>query len=355
MAGTLPALIRNRSLNPAPLDLMPEKSLNWAVLGVGQISEIVAPAIRDSQWAVPYAIASRTRERAEGFARRHGFLKSYGQYGAILEDPAVDVVYNPLPNWLHGDWSIRALKAGKHVLCEKPLAEDMAECKRMIAVSRECGRLLMEAFAYRFHPQTTKVKELVGDGEVGDVRVIRTCLGFPLNFDLPNVRLKKSPGGGALMDVGCYCVNVIRYLMGEEPLTVLGRSLSSPEHGVDLTFGGMLVFSGQRLGLFSGSFQTALDYQLEIIGSRGRLLVPKPFKPDPDHGLLRMEAGGETREVPVRNGEDVYRLQVDHFSRSILGKGPLSLPLEDALANMAAIEALRCSAESGRETRVAEG
>jgi predicted dehydrogenase len=117
----------------------------------------------------------------------------------------------------------------------------------------------------------------------------------------------------------------------------------------------MLVFSGQRLGLFSGSFQTALDYQLEIIGSRGRLLVPKPFKPDPDHGLLRMEAGGETREVPVRNGGDVYRLQVDHFSRSILGKGPLSLPLEDALANMAAIEALRCSAESGRETRVAEG
>ena len=333
---------------------MSKKSLNWAVLGVGQISEVVAPAIRDSQWSIPYAIASRTQEKADDFARRHGFLKSYGQYGAALEDPEVDVVYNPLPNWLHGDWSIRALKAGKHVLCEKPLAEDMDECRRMIAVSRKCGRVLMEAFAYRFHPQTAKVKELVDGGAVGEVRVIRSSLGFPLNFELPNVRLKKSPGGGALMDVGCYCVNVMRCLMGEEPLTALGRSLSGPEHEVDLTFGGMLVFSGQRLGLFSGSFQTAPDFQLEIIGARGRLLVPKPFKPDPDHDALRLEAGSETREIPIRNGGNVYRLQADHFSRCVLGKEPLSLPLEDALGNMAAIEALRRSAETGRETRVSE-
>ncbi len=334
---------------------MPEKSLNWAVLGVGQISEIVAPAIRESQWAVPYAIASRTREKAEGFARRHGFLKSYGRYGDVLEDPAVDVVYNPLPNWLHCDWSIRALKAGKHVLCEKPLAEDRAECQKMIAVSKECGRLLMEAFAFRFHPQTTKVKELIGNGEVGEVRIIRASLGFPLNFDLPDIRLKKSPGGGALMDVGCYCVNVIRYLMGGEPLTALGQSLCGPSHGVDLTFGGMLVFPGQRLGLFSGSFQTALDFQLEILGSRGRILVPKPFKPDANHGSLTMQVAGKTREVPIRNGGEVYRLQVDHFSRSILEKRPLSLPLQDSLGNMAAIEALRRSAETGRETRVVQG
>ena len=331
---------------------MSKKTLNWAVLGVGQISEVVAPAIRDSGWAVPHAIASRTLEKADGFARRHGFSRSHGSYQAVLEDPAVEVVYNPLPNWLHAEWTIRALEAGKHVLCEKPLAEDMAECRRMAAVSREGGRSLMEAFAYRFHPQTAKAKELVEQGSVGELRLIRSSLGFPLDFSRPNVRLEPSPGGGALMDVGCYCIHVMRYLANEEPLTVLGRSLGEPESGVDLTFGGMLVFPGGCLGLFSGSFRTARDFQLEIVGSRGRLLVPMPFKPDPTHSAMRLEVEGETREVPTRNAGDVYRLQVDHFSRSVLEGSPLSLPLEDALGNMAVIEALRRSARTGRETRV---
>lgn len=331
---------------------MSKKSLNWAVLGVGQISEVVAPAIRDSGWAVPYAIASRTLEKADGFARRHGFSRSYGCYEAVLEDPAVEVVYNPLPNWLHCEWTIRALEAGKHVLCEKPLAEDMAECRKMIAVSRQCGRALMEAFAYRFHPQTATVKQLVSRGSVGELRLIRSSLGFPLDFTRPNVRLKPSPGGGALMDVGCYCIHVMRYLADEEPQAVLGRSQGVAESGVDLTFGGILVFPGGCLGLFSGSFQTARDFQLEIVGSRGRLLVPMPFKPDPTHSALRLEAEGETREIPIRNGGDAYRLQVDHFSRSVLEGRPLSLPLEDALGNMAVIEALRSSAQTGRETRL---
>lgn len=330
---------------------MSKKTLNWAVLGVGQISEIVAPAIGDSDWAVPYAVASRTLEKADGFARRHGFARSYGSYEAVLEDPAVEVVYNPLPNWLHAEWTIRALEAGKHVLCEKPLAEDMAECRKMIAVSRQCGRSLMEAFAYRFHPQTAKVKELVSQGCVGELRLIRSSLGFPLDFSRPNVRLEPSPGGGALMDVGCYCIHVMRYLTEEEPQAVLGRSLGVPESGVDLTFGGMMVFPGGCLGLFSGSFRTAPDFQLEIVGSRGRLLVPSPFKPDPTRSALRLEVEGKTRDVPVRNGGNLYRLQVDHFSRSVLEGRPLSLPLEDALGNMAVIEALRSSSRTGRETR----
>ena len=334
---------------------MSNKSLNWAVLGVGQISEVVAPAIRDSDRAVPYAIASRTLDKADGFARRHGFSRSYGCYEAILEDPAVEVVYNPLPNWLHCDWTVRALEAGKHVLCEKPLAEDMAECRRMVAVSRQCGRSLMEAFAYRFHPQTARVKEIVSQGSVGELRLIRSSLGFPLDFSRPNVRLKPSPGGGALMDVGCYCIHVMRYLTDEEPQTVLGRSQGVAERGVDLTFGGMLIFPGGCLGLFSGSFRTAPDFQLEIVGSRGRLLVPSPFKPDPTHSALRLEVEGEVRDLPIRNGGDMYRLQVDHFSRSVLEGRPLSLPFEDALGNMAVIEALRSSAQTGRESPVGEG
>ena len=334
---------------------MSNKSLNWAVLGVGQISEVVAPAIRDSDRAVPYAIASRTLDKADGFARRHGFSRSYGCYEAILEDPAVEVVYNPLPNWLHCDWTVRALEAGKHVLCEKPLAEDMAECRRMVAVSRQCGRSLMEAFAYRFHPQTARVKEIVSQGSVGELRLIRSSLGFPLDFSRPNVRLKPSPGGGALMDVGCYCIHVMRYLTDEEPQTVLGRSQGVAESGVDLTFGGMLIFPGGCLGLFSGSFRTAPDFQLEIVGSRGRLLVPSPFKPDPTHSALRLEVEGEVRDLPIRNGGDMYRLQVDHFSRSVLEGRPLSLPFEDALGNMAVIEALRSSAQTGRESPVGEG
>ncbi|MDE2665288.1 MAG: Gfo/Idh/MocA family oxidoreductase [Acidobacteriota bacterium] len=332
-----------------------KKTLNWAVLGVGQISEVVAPAIRDSDWAVPYAIASRTLHKADGFARRHGFTRSYGCYEAVLEDPAVDVVYNPLPNWLHCDWTVRALEAGKHVLCEKPLAEDMAECRRMVAVSRQCGRSLMEAFAYRFHPQTARVKELVSQGRVGELRLIRSSLGFPLDFSRPNVRLKPSPGGGALMDVGCYCIHAMRYLTDEEPQTVLGRSQGVPESGVDLTFGGMLIFPGGCLGLFSGSFRTAPDFHLEIVGSRGRLLVPSPFKPDPSRSVLRLEVEGEARDLPIRNGGNMYRLQVDHFSRSVLDGRPLSLPFEDALGNMAVIEALRSSARTGRETPMGEG
>ena len=213
----------------------------------------------------------------------------------------------------------------------------------------------MEAFAYRFHPQTKKAKELISQGIVGELRLIRSSVGFPLDFDRSNVRLKPGPGGGALMDVGCYCVHVMRYLTEEEPLMVVGRSLGVQESGVDLTFGGILVFPDNCLGLFSGSFQTTRDFQLEIVGSRGRLQVPVPFKPDPIHCTLRLDVEGETREVSIQSGGDLYRLQVDHFGRSIMEGRPLSLPLEDALGNMAVIEALRRSAQTGRETRVLRG
>jgi xylose dehydrogenase (NAD/NADP) len=331
---------------------MKEKKLKWGILGAAKIARSLAPAIRESQFAVPYAVASRTAEKAQAFAREYGFQKSYASYEALLQDPEVEAIYIPLPNGLHFEWTLKALKAGKHVLCEKPLADDVTQCRKMIAAARKSGRQLMEAFMYRFHPQTTKVKEFLTAGAIGEVRIIRAAFGFPLNQEAPNVRLAADLAGGCLMDVGCYCVNAIRHFFGEEPTAVLGHAARAKAGGVDLTFAGTLIFSDQRAGVFNSSFKTVLDWGVEIVGTQGRILVPSPWKPNAQLALFTVETKGEPQTVEVKNGGGLYHLEVDHFSRCVLEDRPVALPPDDGLRNMAVINALYQSARTGKSVKV---
>ncbi len=333
---------------------MKKTELNWGILGAAKIARSLAPAIRDSGLAKPYAVASRTLSKAEAFAHEQGFEKAYGTYERLLEDPEVHVIYNPLPNNLHCEWTIKALKAGKHVLCEKPLANNAAQCKQMIATAQKSGRLLMEAFMYRFHPQTSKIRETLAKGAIGAVRIVRACFGFTLNEEATNVRLAEKMSGGCLMDVGCYCVNAIRTFFGEEPIAVLGYAGRGQRTKVDLTFGGSLIFLGNRVGIFNSSFQTVLDWGLQIVGENGRILVPSPWKPDAKRAFFVVEVSGKTKTVEVKNGGGIYHLEVDHFSHCILRNQPLALPPEDGLRNMAVIDALQQAARSERMVRVSK-
>jgi predicted dehydrogenase len=331
---------------------MKKTQLNWGFLGAAKIGRSLAPAIVASRYARAYAVASRAREKAETYARENGFERSYGSYQALLKDPNVDVIYNPLPNHLHCEWTIRALEAGKHVLCEKPLALNVAECRRMIAAAKRNRRLLMEAFMYRLHPQTLRLQELIQKGAIGEVRVIRAGFGFSLNESARNVRLGKRMGGGCLMDVGCYCVNAMRTFFRDEPEQVAGQARRGRISGVDMTFGGVLMFSQGRFGVFTSSFQTILDWGVEIVGTLGRISVPSPWKPDGRLASFVMEAHGKRTVVQIKNGGGIYHCEVDHFSRCILEGKPLAMPPDEGLKNMRVIEALYNSARRGKAVRV---
>lgn len=331
---------------------MTKTKLNWGYLGAAKIGRSLAPAIVQSKYANAYAVASRSLEKAETYARENGFQKAYGSYQALLRDPDVDVIYIPLPNHLHCPWAIRALDSGKHVLCEKPLALTAAECRKMIAAARRSQRLLMEAFMYRFHPQTLRIQELVAAGTIGQVRIIRAAFGFLLREEAKNVRLVKRMGGGSLMDVGCYCINVMRTLFQDEPLRVIGHAERGKQVSVDMTFSGTLLFSNGRLGIFTSSFQSAVDWGVEIAGTEGRILVPSPWKPDARLASFILEVGGKSSEVVIRNGGGIYHREVDEFSRSILeGRSPALAP-EEGLKNMRVIEALQRSARLGKMARL---
>jgi predicted dehydrogenase len=331
---------------------MTNRQLKWGILGAAKIARSLVPAIRESAFAIPYAVASRTLEKAQAFASEHGFDKTYGTYEELLQDPEVDVIYNPLPNSLHCEWTIRCLNAGKHVLCEKPLASNVGECKKMIAAAKRNRRLLMEAFMYRFHPQTTKIQELLAEQAIGPVRVVRAAFGFLINQEAPNVRLAEELTGGCLMDVGCYCVNMIRHAFGEEPIEVLGHAARGERTQVDITFAGTLKFSKGGVGIFDSSFQTVLDWGADIIGTRGRILVPSPWKPGAQTASFTLEVSGKPETIEIQNGGGIYHLEVNHFCRAILESQPLQLPPEDGLRNMAVIDALQKSARTGRATKV---
>lgn len=326
--------------------------LNWGVLGAAKIARALVPALHESKFARAYAVASRDLAKARAFAKDCRLEKAYGSYKSLLRDPAVDVIYIPLPNHLHCDWTIRALEAGKHVLCEKPLALNVAQCGRMTEAARRNDRLLMEAFMYRLHPQTLKIQEMLAKGAIGEARVIRAAFGFSLDEGSGNVRLVPRMGGGCLMDVGCYCVNAIRTFFAREPIAVYGHAMRGKQAAVDMMFAGTLLFSDGRLGIFNSSFRTVLDWGLEIVGTRGRIRIPSPWKPDGRLATLILETDGKERSIEVRNGGGIYHCEVDHFSRCVLERRVPALSLEESLQNMRVIEALKESARRGERVRL---
>lgn len=287
------------------------------------------------------AVASRERARAEAYAHEHGIARAHGSYDDLLADGEVDAVYVSLPNALHHEWTVRALQAGKHVICEKPYSRDPFEVERAFDVADKEGLVLTEAFMYRHHPQTAIVKQLVEDGRIGRVRLVRSAFTFRL-ADERDVRLQPHLAGGALMDVGCYCVSGSRLIAGE-PERVDGEAIVGPT-GVDLAFYGMLRFPGDIVAQFDASFVAPGRQELIVVGDEATLTVGAPWRVDWG-GTVEIHRDGESEQVdvPVENS---YAFQLNNFAEAIAGTAPALLGREDALGQARTIDALYRAAET---------
>jgi D-xylose 1-dehydrogenase (NADP+, D-xylono-1,5-lactone-forming) len=317
--------------------------VRWGIISTAKINERVLPELRQSSQVELLAVASRSQESADRYAAQEGIPRAYGSYEELLADQDVEAVYIPLPNSMHVEWSLKALEAGKHVLCEKPMSRRAAEVERAFDAAERAGRILSEGFMYRHHPQTRRAKELVEAGEIGELRVLRASFGFTLERS-GDVRLNADLDGGSLMDVGCYCVSGTR-LFGGEPEIAIGRQVVGPS-GVDVRFTGTLVFPGDLLAHFDCGFDVPDNSLLEVVGSRGTLRIPRPFLiGEPAIELLR---DGELEGVEVPAAAS-YRLEFEDVSAAIRGGGEPLLGRDDAVGQARAIEALYASAGRGGE------
>ena len=297
------------------------------------------------------AIASRDLAKARQAAEPLGIAKAYGSYEALLADPEIDAIYNPLPNHLHVPWSIKAAEAGKHVLCEKPIGLSVAEARELMAVRDRTGVQIGEAFMVHCHPQWLRAREIIRSGEIGELRTMLGAFSY-FNRDPKNIRNDPKIGGGGLMDIGCYPITMSRFLFGEEPRRAAGVMELDPEMGTDRLTSAILHFpSGQSV--FTCSTQ-AVPYQTyQILGTRGRIEMEIPFNAPPDRvtrlfvdtGADLFGGGKRVEEFPIC---DQYTIQGDLFSLAVRGGGAVPTPLEDSVANMQVIEAVARSAESGR-------
>ena len=315
--------------------------VRWGIVSTAHINRLVIPPARASSKVDLLAVASRDQARADAYARQWEIPRAYGSYEALLEDDDLEAVYISLPNNLHVEWSIRSLEAGKHVLCEKPLSRRAADVEQAFDAAERAGRLLSEAFMYRHNPQTTRLRELVADGAVGDLRVVRAAFSYAL-FDEDNIRLRTDVEGGSLMDVGCYCVSGSRLLAGE-PELVFGQQFIG-RSGTDWVFTASLRFPNEVLGLFDCGTTLPERDELEAIGTEGSLFVDDPWHVDEPGIELRRDDGVERIEIEPA---DSYRLELENLSDAIRGDAEPLLGREDAIGNARAIEALFASAERG--------
>ncbi len=324
------------------------RKIRWGVISTADIgmSEVL-PAMQKGKFSEVTAIASRRLVKAQQAAQQLGIGKAYGSYEALLADPEVEAVYIPLPNHLHVPWSIKALEAGKHVLCEKPLGLDKADALRMLEAARRHPKLkVMEAFMYRHHPQWKMAQQLVKNKEIGEVRSIHTFFNYYLT-DPGNVRNMADIGGGGLLDVGCYAVSLSRLIFGSEPRRAFAVLDLDPQFKTDRMTAGTLEFD-QGIATFTCATQLSNFQQVNILGTEGRVELEIPFNApidQPTRVNLYNANGKRPYEIDIC---DQYTIQGDLFSYAILEDQPVPTPLEDAIANMAAIDALFESARSGR-------
>ena len=327
---------------------MSGQKLRWGVISTANIGKYaVIPAIQASRNGEMLAVASRDLQKASGFAENLGIPRSYGSYDELLAAEDIDAVYIPLPNSMHVDWTVKAAKAGKHILCEKPLGLNEAECLEMDAAARENGVKLMEAFMYRFHPRTEKILEMVRSGVVGELRLINSAFTFRLR-NPNNIRLNKELGGGSLMDVGCYCVNVIRTVAGAEPVKVQAFA-NWADSDVDSQMVGTMRFENGLLAHFDSALDLERRESVFIAGTDGYLDVPASFIPGKTDAEFMEYRGRSEKEVYTLAGVDEYQLMVEHFADCVLDDQPMRYPPTEAAANMRVIEALyRSARENGR-------
>jgi predicted dehydrogenase len=303
-----------------------------------RINRLFLAGAREADGVEVVALGSRDRARGEQFAREHGIERTHGSYEALLTDPDVEAVYIPLPNSLHIEWTMRALEAGKHVLCEKPLSRRPAEVERAFDLAEREGRVLMEAFMYRHNPQTHRLTELVSSGAIGTLRLISAAFSFPASPG--DVRLSRALDGGALMDVGCYCVSSARLLAGEPEHVTAEQTLGGD--GVDVAFAATMRFEGGILAHFDAGLALAARDELEVVGDEGTLFLDDPWHCRTPLIELRRDDGVELIEIPVA---DSYRLEAENMSAAIRGEAPPLLGRDDAVGQARAIEALYKAAE----------
>lgn len=325
--------------------------LRWGMLGAAGIGDRdVIPALLASETAELIGIASRDFEKAKRKSEQYGLPKAYGSYDDMLADPEIEAVYIPLPNHLHKPWTIAAARAGKHVLCEKPIALNAAEAQEMADVCREAGVHLAEAFMYRHHPRIARAKEILRSGEIGQLRAIHGVFTYNGAGNSGDIRHNAEWGGGGLFDVGCYPLSAARYFTGEEPEAVTVQAQFSPEHGgVDMMASGLVEFTGGVSLTFDCGMWAAFRNTLEIVGSEGRILLDPSFLPGADNDSITVvTTDGERREGPY--GVNAYILQADQFARTARGLEPAAFPAKDAVAGMRLLEA--CLTSARQKTRV---
>jgi predicted dehydrogenase len=331
---------------------MPETTVaepvRWGVLSTASIARTaLIPALHASTTSQVRAVGSRNLDAARAFAIEMDIPVAYGSYEELLADPEIEAIYNPLPNHLHVPWTIKAMRAGKHVLCEKPISLHLADLETLLAATREHPELVvMEAFMYRFHPRWIEAKRLVDSGAIGAVKDIDVSFSY-FNRDPQDVRNQAGIGGGALMDIGCYCISVARFLYGAEPGRVVSTLDIDPDFGTDRHARAILDFGEGRVSRFFCSTQAENLQHVRVVGQKGIITMELPFNPPRDVSLtLGVTIEGERRDSVVP-AVDHYREQADAFSRAVRAGGPAPTPLADARANMAVIEAVVASDRDG--------
>ena len=327
---------------------MSTKTLNWGLLSTARINRALIPPLQASKRNKLLAVGSRSKETAEAYTKEKEIPRAHGSYEALLADPEIDVIYNPLPNHLHAEWTVKAMEAGKHVLCEKPLALSVEEVDAIKASAQKHGRVVAEAFMYRHHPQTLKVQELVSSGSLGTLKLIRGFFSYVLSRE-GDVRLNPEWGGGSIWDVGCYPISYTRTVVGEEPLEVFGWQVTG-ETGIDATFVGQMRFAKNVLAQFDSSFVIPFRAFMEIIGSEGTLNIPNPYKPNLNEKIY-LTRGDKTETIKVK-GQELYIGEVEDMADAILLGHESRISLDDSRANVGVIRSLLESARSGKAEKI---
>jgi len=324
--------------------------LRWGLLGTARINRSLVPALRASPRNELAAVASRDAARADAYAREWGIPRSFGGYDELLADRDVDVVYNPLPNGLHAEWTVRAARAGKHVLCEKPLAIAVEQVDAVAEAARAAGVVVAEGLMYRHNALTREVKAIVDRGTLGELRLVRGCFTFPFTRER-DVRLDPALGGGSLWDLGVYPIGYARLMIGAEPVEAHGMQTLGPS-GVDLAFAGQLRFPAGVVLQCDTGFRAAFRREVEIVGSEAALLVPNPFKPGPSEPL-HVTRGDERETITVAGSEQLYLGEAEDMADAVLLGRPPAVSLDDSRGTVAAIVALLRSAREGRPVELA--
>jgi predicted dehydrogenase len=322
-------------------------SVRWGLLSTANINRRVIPAIRESRRGELVAVASRSQAAAESYAATWNIPYAFADYQAMLDSAAIDAVYISLPNHLHAEWTVKALRSGKHVLCEKPFALSLDEVDRMITTAADTGLVLAEAFMYRHHPQTKMAMELARNGHLGDITTVRAVFNF--NISAPeNIRLIPEAGGGSLWDVGIYPVSLAQCIMGEPPEWVMGDQLPG-ETGVDIVFAGQLHYPGGRMAQITSAFRTPFYTGAEIIGTAGRLVLTRPFVGvhEAASQMLFYPANGQAELMPVP-AEYLYLGEIEDMHAAILDKAANYLTLAESRNHVRTVLALYESARSGQ-------